>query len=94
MSAMLRFDRFAKLLLEAYSKVGPSASWGKAGMLLSTAEAESMFKQYMAIITLAGSFHHDFEDLFVRLKEKKKNWTNTRKEATDSALDILIKKKT
>merc|ERR1719421_2416661 len=29
-NAMIRFDRIGKMLLEAYSKVGPEISWGKA----------------------------------------------------------------
>ena len=70
-----------------FFKVGPSVSWGKAGMILATGEPETMFECYVSIIVLAGTFHDDFEELFNTLKAKNQKWTSVRKEANQTARD-------
>ena len=51
-----------------------------------------MFECYVSIIVLAGTFHDDFEELFNTLKAKNQKWTSVRKEANQTARDILKKK--
>ena len=87
---MIRFDRVAKLLLEAHNKVG-DASWGKAGMILATGENKGMFENYVPFIVFAGVFKHEFEKLFMKLKDKKSKWSSLQKEAKESALKTLKK---
>ena len=67
MSAMIRFDRIGKMLLEAYSKVGPKVSWGKAAMILCTGEKERIFEDNIAVIMLSGAFNRDFKELFLKI---------------------------
>ena len=80
MSAMIRFDRIGKLLLEAFSKVGPEISWGKAGMILCTGEKQRIFEDNIAVIMLSGAFNRDFKELFLKVASEKKKVAPSSKE--------------
>ena len=68
----MRFDRIGKVLLEAYCKVGPEPSWGKAAMILCTGEKERIFADNVPVIVLSGAFKREFRDLLLRTASEKK----------------------
>ena len=52
--------------MEAYSKLGPYISWGKAGITLCTGKKEKMFVDNVAVIMLSGAFNRDFKELSLK----------------------------
>ena len=61
-------------------------------MILATGENETMFTNHVSIIVLAGAFNEEFEELLSELQAEGKKWGSVRKQANESALDILKKK--
>ena len=80
MSAMMSFDRIGKVLLEAYRKVGPKPSWGKAVMILCTGEKERIFADNVPVIVLSGALRVNLGTFFSGLRVRKKKLDQSSKE--------------